>query len=473
MRKIFSLCVMSLAMVLGFVACDDDESAAETTPSLSVSLVETTLNSATIEVQAVNMTSVYYLLQAADEEAASADEVVSEGSLMQDTKLTVNGLEQDMSYRVTVVGRNETLSVEQMETLEFTTRSVTQDATDFTSAYTDIWWYGPYSEGVDQFFVQLSSVEVEPLYARPQGGGQIVRFYVFAPATTADDMRLAPGTYTLGGDTNEEGTFWRDGSVYAIGSTADDWMQVGFKSGKLTVEYNDGVYTMSADLVLNDGYDTPVKATYQGEARIEDLSAGFRQVYDDLEHQQMTGAGGYVSKSSVTDLDCYMVTLWNTPIDEDGFVIGAGYVAQLCLYTSPLPYGEFDFSGEYTVDPDAADGIFPEGTYYPGYVYDNMGMKSPQGTYLALCGDDGAVGMAAFAADGPVTVKKTGNVYTIQTDFVSDTGVRFSFSYEGEVTLADYRTPSMSSKVPRSFLSFPVKAQPIKTIPLTPGWHKF
>ena len=477
MKKIFGLYFVCLAAMLGFVACDDSDSdpnpePVPSQPVLTLSLVELTETSVVFQAEAENATAVHYVLQTADQEIPSVEEVLAEGLLVEDTQVSVNGLLTGTAYRVVAAARNESLTVEQVSVLDFTTPSIFEKATDFTSEYTDIWWYGTYSEGVDQFFVQLSTAEVEPLNARPQEGGQLVRFYVFAPATTADDIRLAPGTYTLGGDTNEEGTFWRDGSVYAMGTTADDWMQVGFKSGTLVIGYENGVYTIDADLVLNDGHDTAVKAHSQGEVQVENLADGFRNFYDDV-NQVMTGLGGYVSPSA-SGMDCYVLSLYNTPVDESGFVAGAGYTSKMYLYTPASGYGVMAFEGEYTIDTtwEETDTFLPY-TSISGYVYDMWGTAMPEGTFLAYCDESGQTQMAGLAQSGTIHITSKDGIYTVEADLVSDTGARMQFSYEGDASaMQDYRMPATES-VNREMQAFP-KLQPRKVTRVAgPGWHKF
>lgn len=475
-KRVFQMSMMALTLVSGLVACDDsDEEVVPpevVVPTLEAEVVEVGQTSAVFEVNAAHVDEVCYLLQKADEELPSTSEVLAGGTPVEDTQTTLENLEEATAYRVLVAARNDSLGVELSDTLDFTTTSRWTVVEDFTSEHTLAWWYGEYADGTDQFFLQLSTAEADPYTASPQEGGEMMRFYVFAPSTSREDIQLAPGTYTLGGDTNESGTFWRDGSVCAYGTTADDWMQVGFKSGQLTVAYANGTYTIEADVVLNDGVDTEVKASYRGELTIENVADGFHHFYGEVPAQVMNGAGGYVSASSAEGMDCYTLSLYNTPVDADGFVAGAGYVAQVTLYTEALPYGEFNLQGHYTANADWETEGFFAGTFISGFIYDMWGIKLPQGTFLSYYGNNGSIEMAGMAMDGTVDIEQQADgTYRIEADLTTDTGAHLSFSYEGEMTLDDQRNPSRPAQTGAQEPSLFPKPQVKKIAPLRQGWQ--
>ena len=412
-----NICLIAGVVLVLTVASACQDSREEEIPLPQITLAEVSAGTEEIvfTISAVDADELAYVCIEASGEIPSVEHILSTGTPVEPSEsaeVTVSSLTPGTDYIVAAAASNSTGAV---------TEPATEGGHDSDA------------EGVDQFMIQLSSGLVGD-DAMPLEGGSLIRLFVFANATDGDNPVLEAGTYTLGGNT--AGSIWAEGSQFATGTTADasQWSTSLFSSGEVSVALENGVYTIEANLVLDDGNGSKVRGRASGEIRIEDLTDGFRHFYDDVEPQTMTGMGGYVMTSS-SGLDSYTFTLYNTPVDEGGFVAGAGYVAGLTLYAPALPAGETDFTGTYSINPDYADGVYPEYTFIPGYLY--MGL--PYGTYMAEYNDEGAIEAAGLVTGGTVTIQSASDGVSVSADLITSTGAHISLTYSGAYLLTDYR----------------------------------
>lgn len=416
-------------------------------PEVTLAQGEVTQNSATFTITSVNATKVAYMtVVSGKEDIPGVSQILENGTSVgtnEQIEITVTGLEPATEYIIAAAAENDGLTIKEPVTLKIST-----DAdlfADIVSEYTDLWWYGPLSNtGSDQFCLQLSNAEVSETLM-PVEGGELVRLYLFtAPVTDDSNIILAPGTYTIGDNRKHEHfTFDASSSIFAIGTDAEDWMQIDYESGEVIVEYVDGEYNITANMVIADGEGTRIRARYTGPIDITDYSDGFRHFNTD-KNEVMDGMAGAITPSTMApDLDDYTITLYNCPLDQDGFIIGAGYIFNCELYAKAVPYGEYDFSGTYVANPDWKNGIYQEGTYITGFVYDMYGMKVPAGTYLSEYNDQGALIAAGMVQEGTITVSRADGMCKIDADLVTDKGVSLTISYDGpDVPLISYKSSS-------------------------------
>ncbi len=444
MKKTLLVPFAAFLLALSVSGCKNDQQPAAD-PDVTLTEGEVTLNTVSFTIASANATKVAYMtIVSGKEDIPDVNTILENGTPVganEETGITVSGLEPATEYIIAAAAENDGLTMTEPATITMSTES--DLFADIVSDHTDLMWYGPLGDtGSDQFCLQLSNAEVSETLM-PLEGGELVRLYLFtAPVADRSDITLAPGTYTMANaEEYEHFTYDASASIFAMGTNGEDWMQINYESGEVTVEYADGQYTITANMVIADGEGSKVRARYTGPIEAIDYSDGFRHFTTD-KNEVMNGMTGAISSSSmVPDLDDYTVTLYNCPLDEDGFIIGAGYVFNCELYAKAVPYEEYDFSGTYTPNPDWEIGIYPEGTYITGFVYDMYGMKMPVGTYLSEYNDQGALIAAGLVQDGTITVSRADGMCRIDADLVTDRGVSLTISYDGpDVPLANYKS---------------------------------
>lgn len=321
--------------------------------------------------------------------------------------------------------------MQQPETLAFST---TVDwYADVTSTSTLAWYFG-YDEdaGGDNVVLSLCSASLDEYSAMPYGEGELLRLYLYTDQTSVENPSLAPGTYelvetvtgpfqVLGGDY---------GSIFAV-STDEGWMQIGYESGTVTVEQQDGEYRIVADMVIADGEGSRIRGTFEGSLEFEDLTDGYIHFDSDM-NEVMTGHSGGIYPGDGMYND-YTMTFYSVPLDEDGWILGAGYIFNTELF---FDVAGGDYSGTYYPNPDWENG-YANYTYLPGFVMDYYGMKMPVGTYLSEYDESGSMVRIGMVVDGDMDVSIKDGVLKMSGVFTTDKGHEITVSYEGPENLTD------------------------------------
>lgn len=411
-----------------------------------------TENSITFSIEAADAYWVSYMVLPSYEKAPVADVVLSDGEKagLGKAEVTVDGLDPGIEYFVYAAAESSA-GVSELASL-----SVRTEGSSYVvvSSQTNVWYYGQQTEGTNQFLLQLADVECEEYQLRPQDAGQLIRLYLITePLEDGETPALQPGVYTCGKPGEEvPGTFTitADGSGYTsqygtgLSSDLETWGAAAINGGELTVGLNDdGTYSITARLTVDDGNNTLVIGRYEGTVVTEDLSDGIRYFYKDISGVEYNSFGATVT--SGTSADSWSATLVNAPVDEYGFIAGAGYVMSLSFYTPAAPAGEISIEGTYS----AADEI-KEYSYYPGYIYDMFGMIMPVATNLTYYGEDGNIQYTALITGGDIVISKDGENYHVEAEnLTTNTGYSVSFVYDGPFApVNDYRTPASGSATP-------------------------
>lgn len=454
MKKALSLsfaAALSLTMIIAGCDKNTDRQPADY-PEITLEKGEVTLNSIEFTIVSSNAEKVAYMIIKSDENIPDVSSILAEGIQVEpntEVTETVSDLESATEYIIAAAAENGDLVTEEPATLAISTES--DLFADITSEYTSFQWFGHVADtGSDLFFLQLSNAEFDESFM-PTEGGELVRLYLYtSPVAEGSDPQLAPGTYKIGNE-DEATPFTYDpaSSVFAMGSNGNDWQQINYESGEVVVGFENGEYTITANMVIADGQGTKIRARFKGAAEILDYSDGFLHFNTD-QNETMTGMTGAVTSSTVTpDLDDYTITLYNCELDKDGFIIGAGFVFNCELYAKAVPFEEYEFAGTYTSNPDWEQGIYPENTYITGFVYDMYGMKIPVGTYLSEYDDSGTLIAAGLVQDGEIIISRSDGKCKIDAVLTTSKGVSVTISYDGpDVPLANRKTDAAPEKQP-------------------------
>lgn len=228
-----------------------------------------------------------------------------------------------------------------------------------------------------------------------------------------------------------------------------------------------GIYTIStrATLAGNDGENRIVRGRFSGECPVEDLSDGVRYIYEDID-EEYEGVGAQIYdlmdwEMMAPYINSFNITAYNCPVDEAGYVAGAGYVLSLNLYSPLRPYGDMSaICGTYTVKSVIEDYAAYAGYIYGGVVY---------GTAVTYYGDDCTPKYLAPITGGSIEISESGDNYHIKlTDCVTNTGCKVIFDYEGPISpFNDGRTPTTEGSAAPVIATAGYAAA--MTAPWTPG----
>lgn len=299
---------------------------------------------------------------------------------------------------------------------------------------TSVAYFGE-TEGVYNYYVCLSSTPIESDeegYPIPSDGGIMVLLDMYSSEDVADwdNATLPEGVYELqsADEGIDDGKLSLDYTLFSR-NTDGEVSLLGLEYCEITVSNKGGKYTISGALLTDE--EEEVEFRYVGELEIEDASNSGNDAIPSIDepvNTVMTEAEGlYYGDLYETGTDNYEMHFLNAEVDEEGYVIGEGYEANISFFTEIS--GEIALAaGTYTIDYS-----YEAGTLEPGeLVWDIF----PVGTYVIKYCADGSV-QYAFVSEGTVKVENSGSTYTVTADLVADNGVSLKYSYTGEVTFED------------------------------------
>ena len=143
----------------------------------------------------------------------------------------------------------------------------------------------------------------------------------------------------------------------------------------------------------------------------------------------------------------YSCTFYNTPLDDEKFVIGAGELMNLELLTPEAqPMDLSKLAGTYTVT-SALEGPWAPGNWLDGQLYEYYGIYMPLGTYYSTYDANGnKTNMNGFARSGSVVVTVEGDDVTFNCDLVAEGGHTIKMNYTANKS--DFVDQSASSGAP-------------------------
>lgn len=443
MKKAFNFVAVTAVLLMAMTGCQEPEKELPA-PSVTLTAADVTETSFSFTAVVSNADKVAYICCEAGEEVPAVDMILSEGTVIDPASagpVVIEGLVSATDYIVAAAASNAEKVMEAPAVLEFST--VSDLMADVESTATLAWYYGPV-EGAesDLLFLSLCNAQLDELTAMPSGEGELLRLYMYIDRTDADNPVIAPGTYTLvlDEDTGDPFTLSYGSSVFAL-STDEGWMQIDYESGEVVVEYDGGVYSITANMVVNDGEGSKVRATYEGALEISDLSDGYIHFDTDM-IQVLTGLSGGIYPSSDTRFDNYTMTFYNCELDEDGFIVGEGYLFNTELYFTA---DEEDYSGTYGPNPDWESGSYYNFSYITGDVMNYYGMYMPMGTYLSEYDDQGNLIRIGLVVDGDIEITRADGNVTMSAVLTTSKGHEITVSYDGPEVVTDLTSASASA----------------------------
>lgn len=325
---------------------------------------------------------------------------------------------------------------------------------DIKAEYTKSIYYGD-----GEYLVCLSDAPISPDGLPTQKGQVVIRFYAFAEKDADPRNAVLPeGTYTAS-DSFEKGTVYlSDNYLCALVCTemtseGPDGYSVPFSSAKVTVKHNDSGYNIEFIGDTGEKYDEidfqTLRAEFNGEMKFENQDpTAYDMLAEDVTMVPTMLSGRYAVSDTYGN---YSIALLNCPLDDEGYIIGAGELANLEILTTPSANMNInDIAGEYTV-ASVLDGPYNPGSFLSGTLYEYYSMYIPMGTYYTKYGDDGSsTNMYAFATGGNVKVSTDGTNVTFDCDFVTENQKHVKINYtapaSGIVDMTQSSTYAVSAK---------------------------
>lgn len=296
---------------------------------------------------------------------------------------------------------------------------------DFKAEYVKATYYGG-----GQYMIHLSDAPISSTGLPTQKGQIVVRFDAFNVKDPDGRNAVLPeGTYTADNSFKPGTLYLYDDYLCAMVCTGmtdkgPDGYSVPFSSATLKVKHSDTGYVLEFTGDTGEKYEgvdfQTLRVTYAGEMKFDNQdSSSYTQLEEDVTMVPTMLSGRYSVMSTYGN---YSIALLNCPLDDEGFVVGAGELLNLELLTNPSPTMDInDIAGEYTVT-SVLEGPYNPGSFLSGTLYEVMtDYYLPMGTYYTTFDSKGATtNMNAFITGGSVKVLTDGTNVTFMCNLITE-----------------------------------------------------
>lgn len=317
-------------------------------------------------------------------------------------------------------------------------RSYGTPETQFTATKASFY---AYDDGM--YYLFLSNTEMEK--GNPTTPGQFLRAVIISdPPADMANPSLPVGTFEGSAET-QKGYFTYDYTICLdvfedpenVGSGELVAYQYHATDGTIVIsEEEKGVYNIQVSFNgLNDSNNDTRKCevNYKGAVPYEDINA-YTPLEGDTKLNIFAPSGNYTEGS-------YSIAFYSDGlIDEEGWVVGAGQLMNMELFTeSKTPMNPDDLVGVFTPVDMMTEGPKP-GCFGIGVWYEMYGMFMPIGTSLSVYDSNADIANVGLAKDGTITITKDGDNYTVKFDLVSVEGHKITGEWTGDLisAITDY-----------------------------------
>lgn len=339
-------------------------------------------------------------------------------------------------------------------------------------------YYGTYNEA-GEFLLALSDAEITAQGYPTKVGQSLIMFYAMGePATDPKDIQFSSGQYTPASDFSKFSLYNGDG--YLIYEYCTGFDEEGYPEGwaftldyaTLNVKNNGGSYYIDFKGGIEDRYtDTSEGIDFKDVHLVYEGPIAFKN-QDPSYYEPLTQDYDIVPTAMSARYTCtpsygygnYSFAFFNTPIDDEGYIIGAGDVIGMELLTNPsVPMDLEDLNGEYTV-ASILEGPYTPGHFLSGVNYEYYGNYFAMGTYLNFYDETGSpTSNIGFVTGGTAKISVDGTNITYDFDFIveGDHHVRMKMTASSE-TIYDYTSSSAKPNAP-------AKKSPFQSVKILKG----
>lgn len=325
----------------------------------------------------------------------------------------------------------------------------------YTSA--QMWYYGDMLyDGTGFYLLVLSDCGLDQ-DGLPEGEGHMVRFFLHNEAPMSDELLLpAAGEYVCDNEFDfplfslypTNCTFFDCFYMTKEGETAPTLMAYAFEmtDGKVSFEYNEsmthmtGSFDMTGENFLDDQVALygQMTGTFDCDFAMLDGRSNpseYPAYEGDFSPALLEMNGRYMDMGGTYD---YTMTFYNVPLDEDGFIIGAGDLLNVDLMAAVTdePLSATALCGTY----QAGDMMTDYTAFDPGHFLNGMWYPITSDWYAPMCtacytvdeyGEYVGVGLGV---DGTIVVTSDELGYlTFDFDLITPENTRITASWTGEI----------------------------------------
>lgn len=202
-----------------------------------------------------------------------------------------------------------------------------------TNKLIDAYYMGVGITGTAEYYIVFSNVETDDTYMPKEKGITVILDMFSTPSADAINPILPTGTYNYN-ENKDINTFNPQNSYILIKGDEGDAQMGVISNGTVTVAYESGIYTITADLEIMG--QTTVSCRYQGAIQfIEGASNSFDRITKDLNLTFEKAEGRYFANQAYHHSDDFSLYLTTGDIDSSGegtdgyFLLFQGYTFKI------------------------------------------------------------------------------------------------------------------------------------------------
>ena len=331
----------------------------------------------------------------------------------------------------------ENIGLKDIKTVAPGTRSIEDPETVFTADEATFFYYqNLYTNGNDGYYLVLSNAGIGS-NGGPLGEGQMAQLLIVTEPTDGSPI-LPVGTFEVSSTSGKAGTIDLQYSVfYDLFYYAPDGINEGLyaysydpEEGSLTISVENGIYHIVGEF---DGYlynesnqvidQRPCKVEYTGPIEMVDNS------YPEIEGDIVLNIPNLSGRYEEGD---FSLAFYSVPLDEEGFIIGAGQLFNVELFVEDKKVMDINsLLGTYTVldafEEPLRPGTFMKGVWYQ--YYENIYFAI--GTALTIYDETVEVVGVSLAYGGTITVSQVGEDVLFEFDLINAEGNKMTGSWKG------------------------------------------
>lgn len=428
---------MMMALVaVGVTACKKDTPPkTDKNPTVEIVLKSIDTTSAVFTIVATDAEEVYvYCVEGS--ESATPDVIKANGIKVEGKEATVNDLTPDTQYTAYALATADGGKKHAIDTIEIVTVGEPFEGYELDKLVSAVYrtdndaWAGNY----EVTFGNTTKMEWV---------GDIQVFIDFYNEADSDPLNpvLPSGTYEPNSDYS---AFSYNPSNSYVDIIVEGGELVSSPiMGTVTVERTGPTYTITVEGTLMMLDDMAFSARYTGGLQFVEGGTSAYELFEEdvnitIEDAQMRYWGGWFYPFC----DDVGVEMFNGEYDENGAMTRGYYLHISRVF---MPKYE-DYNAEYVPLADGIYNIFsqtlPSAQYCLPYAIEHgsiesvFGDKYFMGTYITYV--DNTTKKVAFVTGGTMTVESSGDVYNIAIDFETESGIKVTATYSGELVVGNF-----------------------------------
>lgn len=316
-------------------------------------------------------------------------------------------------------------------------------------------YYGDfYKNEVGYYMIALSDGPISSTGLPTRVGDKALHLFIGDRVPLdGDHAQLTPGVYPIS-DSHEIGVADAYNCKFVISTEVENNVTTKgytyrFVDGTITVEHiGERAYSFLIEgKIEEEKGEINIRCRFDGELPFSNIDpARYTPPSKDITMVPHNFSGTY-SSSSTGQYGTYSFTLYNTPVDQYGFISGAGEVMGLTLlapYSAKMDINKLVGVYDLFVESKAGSTYTPPAIIAGMYKY-SYGIYMPQGSYYSRYNENMQLDLLGLFTKEQISITQEGEMIKLVGEMITIQNKRVKIDYTGPISnLIDYSQNSAS-----------------------------